>query len=432
MFYKDQVNKTMAYNYDIRELIDYYTQLMCVIKERLNEFNYSIFKINDYENVLLIEDSLVLYIGAKEKNFLLDDKTTKNGNIVDRYVIVIQELTYNEIFNKRAFSKFLKGIHILDGVYKSCEHKNNIYYRPFKISQPYEPITKGYHQKAFDDSNFDYVCEAVPELRLKERYTNWQGRLVYIIVYEFHYNGQIGYASARTYSSNPMLEAQRIINQYEARAGYLGMHFPQLNTEASWTKLMRTFVDDQKEQKWVDVKTLGNKRSLLAGKVTYFVVPKYEKNDSLDNEYIKFEYKPNKFELEDYSEFDHIERTLYDISEYKWKSEELMLECIKKVFKNKTVIHQFRPFFLHSKNGQLSYDVFVCGKNIAFEYQGEQHFKPIEYFGGEDNFEKQKERDRIKWELSKENNVSLIYVNYWENISTDLIKEKLKENGISF
>ena len=70
-----------------------------------------------------------------------------------------------------------------------------------------------------------------------------------------------------------------------------------------------------------------------------------------------------------------------------------MFEYVKKIFKNSTVIHQYRPYYLKYKNGQLSYDVFVCGKNIAFEYQGKQHFEPVEIFGGEKNFLKQQERD---------------------------------------
>ena len=61
----------------------------------------------------------------------------------------------------------------------------------------------------------------------------------------------------------------------------------------------------------------------------------------------------------------------------------------KKIFKNNKVIYQHRPFFLKSDiGGQMSYDVFISGFNIAIEYQGKQHFEPIDYFGGEEAFKK--------------------------------------------
>ena len=41
-------------------------------------------------------------------------------------------------------------------------------------------------------------------------------------------------------------------------------------------------------------------------------------------------------------------------------------------------------------------DFFLPDYNIAIEYQGEQHFKPIKYFGGEKRFIDRIERDKKK------------------------------------
>ena len=420
---KNQKRQIISDNYDISDVTKYYNQVLEVIKNEITNYSYKSYQINEYESVLLIEDTLVMYIGTKGTRSLFRDKFRKNGNVIDRYAIVIQELTYNEIFDKRKFSKFVKNIHILNGSYVGAEKYNNIYYRPFAIGQPDERITKGYHPRLYSNSNFDYVCEVLPNLNLKERYNNWKGRLRYFIVYEFNYNNKKGYAISSTLDNNPRLAARGIIKRYESNAGYLGMPFSELITHESWNQLMHKFVEKKKKSKWDGYKKIGSQSSILAGRVTYFIVPIYENNINIHEDLQLIEKTINK-------EFDSLERTLYDISEYKWKSEELMLECIKKVFKNKKVIHQYRPYFLHYKNGQLSYDVFVCGKDIAFEYQGEQHFKPIEIFGGEENFAKQQERDALKKELSQKNGITLIYINYWEDITTNLIKEKLTENGV--
>ena len=67
---------------------------------------------------------------------------------------------------------------------------------------------------------------------------------------------------------------------------------------------------------------------------------------------------------------------------------------------------------------------------IAIEYQGKQHFEPVDYFGGEENFLKQKERDELKAKRSAEHGVKLIYVNYWEDLTPALIREKI-ESAVS-
>lgn len=73
----------------------------------------------------------------------------------------------------------------------------------------------------------------------------------------------------------------------------------------------------------------------------------------------------------------------------------------------------------------MSYDIFITKLNIAIEYQGKQHFEPIDFFGGVESFERTIERDELKKELSEDNGVNLIYINYWENITIEFIKEKI-------
>lgn len=91
------------------------------------------------------------------------------------------------------------------------------------------------------------------------------------------------------------------------------------------------------------------------------------------------------------------------------------------------MIFQHFPYFLRTKKGQLSYDVFIPKLNVAIEYQGKQHFEPVEYFGGSTSLLKQKERDDLKAELSKKNGIKLIYINYWEDITPQLIKNKVEK-----
>jgi very-short-patch-repair endonuclease len=76
------------------------------------------------------------------------------------------------------------------------------------------------------------------------------------------------------------------------------------------------------------------------------------------------------------------------------------------------------------------FDFYLPEKNIFIEFDGKQHFEPIEYFGGLKKFEYQKHRDVLKEELLKVNNEKLIRIPYWniKKINEILKKELANEN----
>ena len=64
----------------------------------------------------------------------------------------------------------------------------------------------------------------------------------------------------------------------------------------------------------------------------------------------------------------------------------------------------------------LPFDFYLPNYNICIEYNGEQHYKPIEYFGGVKVFEIQLIRDNIKKEYCLNNNIPLLIISYKENV----------------
>lgn len=81
-------------------------------------------------------------------------------------------------------------------------------------------------------------------------------------------------------------------------------------------------------------------------------------------------------------------------------------------------------------NGFLYFDFAIFKNHKLFsviEYQGEQHYKPIEHFGGEKQFEKQQEYDQKKRDYCIQNNINFIEIPYWDynKISKEYIKEKI-------
>lgn len=63
------------------------------------------------------------------------------------------------------------------------------------------------------------------------------------------------------------------------------------------------------------------------------------------------------------------------------------------------------------------------------EYDGKQHFEPIDFFGGKDGFEKTKKRDEIKNTYCKTHNIPLLRLPY--TLSLDDIKKELYEYYLS-
>ena len=75
--------------------------------------------------------------------------------------------------------------------------------------------------------------------------------------------------------------------------------------------------------------------------------------------------------------------------------------------------------------GNLYFDFYVqfYGKTYLIEYDGIQHFKPVDFFGGIEAFKLSKIRDKIKDDYCKNNDYVLLRIPYYnfDNISQILI-----------
>lgn len=72
-----------------------------------------------------------------------------------------------------------------------------------------------------------------------------------------------------------------------------------------------------------------------------------------------------------------------------------------------TYVREFR-----FADSSYRYDFFLPDQNILIEFHGRQHYEPVDYWGGEEGFEKQQQRDLEKELLAVEKGVDLIVLNY--------------------
>ena len=65
--------------------------------------------------------------------------------------------------------------------------------------------------------------------------------------------------------------------------------------------------------------------------------------------------------------------------------------------------------------------------NVLCEVQGEQHQQPIEYFGGEKQFEIQKEHDKRKREYAQNNGFKFLEIWYYDFKNIEKILDDIFE-----
>lgn len=63
------------------------------------------------------------------------------------------------------------------------------------------------------------------------------------------------------------------------------------------------------------------------------------------------------------------------------------------------------------------------------EYQGEQHFKPVEDFGGDEQFQSQIKNDSLKRQYVKEHKIKLIEISY-KSKKINQIEDILRKEGV--
>lgn len=107
-----------------------------------------------------------------------------------------------------------------------------------------------------------------------------------------------------------------------------------------------------------------------------------------------------------------------------YKSQEILHNIIKELISFFDIEYNKRYGFL---NG-LQLDIYIPYLNLAFEYDGKQHYEYIPYFHKSlDVFKMSKIRDKNKNKLCKINNITLIRIRYDDYLNWKTVLYKLRE-----
>lgn len=117
------------------------------------------------------------------------------------------------------------------------------------------------------------------------------------------------------------------------------------------------------------------------------------------------------------------------------QNELYMSEIINYIFPDNE-FKKIRPNWLKNNEGNnLELDLYCQELNLAFEYNGPQHYVFVKHFHKtEENLKKRQQDDLIKYELCKKNNIVLIIIPYTvsSNEMYDFVINELQKHKIKF
>lgn len=104
-----------------------------------------------------------------------------------------------------------------------------------------------------------------------------------------------------------------------------------------------------------------------------------------------------------------------------WLAEANLLRVVQALYSQHEVLHQASPDWL----GRQRFDIFIPELSLAIEYNGQQHYAPIEHFGGQRGFEATQQRDEDKRNKAAEAGVTLIEFRFDEDLSPEHVFHRI-------
>ena len=107
-----------------------------------------------------------------------------------------------------------------------------------------------------------------------------------------------------------------------------------------------------------------------------------------------------------------------------WVSQTQLYYTLVALFPEYDIQREASPEWL----GRQRYDIYFPQAKLAIEYQGKQHFEPVDIFGGEEGFKRTVERDKEKLLKSKKNGITVLFISYKDKLDEDSLYSRVKKH----
>jgi hypothetical protein len=107
-------------------------------------------------------------------------------------------------------------------------------------------------------------------------------------------------------------------------------------------------------------------------------------------------------------------------------SEASLARAVEEALPGSQLVREARPAWL----GSQRLDIFLPALDLAIEYQGEQHYLPLEHWGGEAGLLARRDLDERKREACLRAGIRLVEWRYDEPISAARVRARLEAVGV--
>lgn len=105
-----------------------------------------------------------------------------------------------------------------------------------------------------------------------------------------------------------------------------------------------------------------------------------------------------------------------------WVSETQLYRLVCQLCPGEEVLRHHRPDWLEG----LELDLYLPGRRLAIEYQGQQHFHPIKAWGGEAALRELQARDARKADLCLALGIRLVPIDYTEPLTAEHVRVRIE------
>ena len=106
----------------------------------------------------------------------------------------------------------------------------------------------------------------------------------------------------------------------------------------------------------------------------------------------------------------------------RWRREDELYRLVARLFPTKMIRREASPPWL----GRQRLDIYIPELKLAIEHQGEQHYRPIGAFGGDQAFATLQERDKRKRTLCQEHGVTVVDIGFDTPLTMPILRSRLR------
>lgn len=115
---------------------------------------------------------------------------------------------------------------------------------------------------------------------------------------------------------------------------------------------------------------------------------------------------------------------MHVLSLSRWQRESALYGIVREIFPDSQVLREASPEWL----GRMRIDIYLPELRLAIEHQGEQHFRPLPVFGGEEAHLRVVERDELKRKLCAENGVDVVDFRFDSALTKAAVRYRLRKH----